>query len=425
MKIAMLAYRGSMRSGGLGIYIRDLTRELAEQGHDIDLYVGPPYPDPLPWVRVMRIHNEQFWDQRFTRSVRAPLPKPPRTPWSILRPLNFFELCVSRFGFLPEPFAFSLRAARKVIREIRSGTHYDLVHDVQTLGYGLLWLRALGLPAVATIHHPLTIDRRFSLARDRSFKERKGTLTFYPVRTQARVARRIEALITSSEASVLELMTGFGVLRSRIHNVANGVELPAQHPPRRRNRRPVLLFMGRTRDPNKGLEHLVRALAQLPGDVSLRVLDEPLTRGEIRLHDLIVDAKLQDRISFEGKLPRADLEALLGQVDVVVVPSLFEGFGLPAVEALAAGTPLVATRAGALPEVVALAGCGTLVAAGDPTALAQGIRHTLANWDVAHAAAISSRHRIEQAFSWSRVAERTARVYREVLDATRGRRREP
>jgi len=415
MRIALLAYRGSMKSGGLGIYLRDLTRELARLGHEMDLFVGPPYPDPLPWLTTIRIHNEQYWDRLFTASWRAPLPQ--HDPFRAFSPLNFFELAATRFGFLPEPFSFSVRAARMIHARMRAGLRYDLIHDVQTLGYGLLWLRALGLPTVSTIHHPLTIDRRFSLRRDRTFKERKGTLTFYPVRTQARVARRIDALITSSEASIHELQVGFGVSRRRIHNVANGVELPPQHPKRARRARPVLLFLGRTRDPNKGLEHLLEAMALLSADVTLRVLDDHPTPGEIRLHALIADLKLHERVRFEGKLPRPQLETVLGEVDIVVVPSLFEGFGLPAVEALAAGTPVVASSAGALPEVVALAGTGTLVPPGDPRALAAGIEATLAHWDREHETALASRQRIERAFSWSQVAIRTAAVYDTVLQA--------
>jgi len=417
----MLAYRGSMKSGGLGIYIRDLTRELARQGHEIELFVGPPYPDPLPWLSTTEIHNEQFWDRKFTRERTAPLPRPPRTPFGIFEPLTFFEFFATRFGFLPEPFAFSLRAARLVMERMRAGVHYDLVHDVQTLGYGLLWLRALGLPVVSTIHHPLTIDRRFSLLRDQSFREYKGTLTFYPVRTQSRVARRADIMLTSSEASVAELISGFGVRRDRIRNVANGVDLPPRFPRRRRRERPVLLFLGRTRDPNKGLEHLLGALARLPDSVSLRVFDDPPARGEERLLHLIADGKLHDRISFEGKLPRPELEAALGSADLVVVPSLFEGFGIPAVEALAVGTPLVATRAGALPEVVALAGTGCLVEPGSASALAEGIRKTLEDWDRHHDDALQSRERLERAFSWPRVAERTAAVYAEAV-RLRGRR---
>jgi glycosyltransferase involved in cell wall biosynthesis len=414
----MGAYRGTMSSGGLGLYLHALTRELAELGFEIDLYVGPPYPDPMPWVRTIQLPNEHYWGRKWGEGWAAPVLG--ARPQRIFEPLNFYEFAVTRFGFLPEMFAFSLRMARAFLGEVRRGARYDLIHDVQTLGYGILWLRALGLPTVATIHHPLSIDRRFSLARDRTFMDRKGSLTFHPVRTQARAARRVDAIITSSEASVAELESGFGVRRERIHNIGNGVELPPPGARRPAPVRPELLFIGRVSDPNKGIEYLLAALALLPRDVTLRVLDDAPLESELLRQ--IGDLKLSDRIHFAGKIPRAELEATLRSAAALVMPSLFEGFGLPAVEALAAGTPLVATRAGALAEVVARAGTGTLVPPADPTALATGIAEVLANWEAVQAEALAARPRIEAEFGWPQVAARTVEVYRKAMEMRRASR---
>ena len=176
-------------------------------------------------------------------------------------------------------------------------------------------------------------------------------------------------------------------------------------------------FIGRVSDPNKGIEYLLTALSLLPRDVTLRVLDDPpLESGILRQ---IGDLKLSDRIHFAGKLPRAELEATLRSASALVMPSLFEGFGLPAVEALAAGTPLVATRAGALAEVVARAGTGTLVPPADPTALAAGISEVLANWEAVQAEAVAARARIEAEFGWRQVAARTVEVYRKAMETRR------
>jgi glycosyltransferase involved in cell wall biosynthesis len=413
MRIAFLAYRGAMTSGGQGIYLYHLTRALAGRGHQIDCFVGPPYPEPMPWASVERIENQQFWGSRFKKRPGAFLP--PDDPFRILRPLNFYEFAVTRFGFLPEPFAFSLRGATAVIRRLRQGVRYDLVHDVQSVSYGLLWLRALGLPVVTTVHHPLSIDRQASLERDRTFKELKGTLTFYPLRTQRRVARRLDAVLTSSHASAARLVEDYAVASDRIHFVSNGAELPPLVAPRPRPPRDELLFVGRCGDPNKGLEVLLDALALLPRNVELRVLDTyPIGTG---LDRQIRDLRLKDRIHFEGKVPRSRLEEVYGEATVVVVPSLFEGFGLPAIEGLAAGTPVVASRAGALPEVLATARAGRLVPPRDPAALAQAVNTVLSDWRSEHEAACKARSRIEATFSWDRIAERTETVYRHVLTA--------
>ena len=411
MRIAVLAYRGNMQSGGQGIYLHALTKELVRRGHEIDCFVGPPYPDPIPGTRLTPIENQQFWIARFKRDRAAFLPKP--NPFRALHPLNFYEYAVTRFGFLPEPFAFSVRAAREVIARLRRGVRYDLVHDVQSLSYGLLWLRALGLPVVATIHHPLTVDRRFSLQRDRTFADYKGTLTFYPIRTQARVASRLDALITSSEASAREIEQGFQVRRDRLHNVLNGVDLPAPGQPRRLPSPPELLFVGRAGDPNKGLEYLLAALALLPEEVHLTVLDRFPEGTELARQ--LAHLGLQGRARFLGKIPRRELEEAYRRVALVVVPSLFEGFGLPAIEGLAAGTPVVASRAGALPEILHAAGAGKLVPAGDPPALAKGISESLANWVDEQRTALAARRKIEASFGWPDVVARTEEVYWKVL----------
>jgi len=417
VRVAFLCYRGNMKSGGQGVYLHALTRELAALGCEIDVFVGPPYPCELPWARVFRLPNQMFWGKRFDKRPGAFLDR--ERPWSIFRPLDFFEFAVTRFGFLPEPFAFSARAAVALQRELRRGARYDLVHDVQSLGYGLLWLQALGLPVVTTIHHPLSIDLRSSLARDQTFRERKGSLTFYPVRTQARVARRLAGVLTSSGASRDAIARDFRVRPERIVDVRNGVELPAAAERRARPRRTELLFVGRCGDPNKGLEFLLQALALLPHDVELRVLDgRPFGTP---LDDALRELRLESRVRFSGKVSEPELQRAYRDAAAVVLPSLFEGFGLPAIEALAAGTPVVATRAGALPELIEDAGAGRLVPPRDPPALAKAIAEVLERWDEAHAEALAARPRLEEVFGWRPTAERTLAVYRRVLAEWRTR----
>ncbi|MCE2391165.1 MAG: glycosyltransferase family 4 protein [Proteobacteria bacterium] len=411
MRIALLGYRGNMQSGGQGIYLHALSRELAEQGHSLDVFVGPPYPDPMPWARVTRLDNQMFWGRRFDRRRGGFLPRP--RPARILEPLNFYEFAVTRFGFFPEPFAFSLRAARALLARLRQGERYLLVHDVQSLGYGLLWLQALGLPVVSTLHHPLTVDLRSSLSRDRGFMDRKGSLTFHPVTTQGRVARRLAGILTSSEVSRDTIARDFRVPEQRIHNVLNGVQLPDLGPERPRPEPPELLFVGRAGDPNKGLDILLAALLKLAPEIRLRCLSPPPFPNDEAARWLR-DPALASRVSFDGKRPRAELESAYRRAAVVVVPSLFEGFGLPAIEALASGTPVVASRGGALPEVLGRAGAGRLLATLAPETLAAEIQSVLDDWDAEQRAVRAARGRIERLFGWEAVARRTADVYQRV-----------
>ena len=174
MRIAFLAYRGNMISGGQGIYLHALTHELAQRGYDIDCYVGPPYPAPMPWVRVIRIENQQFWGSRFAKARSAFLPRP--DPFRIFRPLNFYEYVVSRFGFLPEPFAFSVRAARAVIERVRQGVRYDLVHDIQSVSYGIFLIgvryRLRYTPIKMASHDFLDMENILGIASTRVYLAR-------------------------------------------------------------------------------------------------------------------------------------------------------------------------------------------------------------------------------------------------------------
>jgi glycosyltransferase involved in cell wall biosynthesis len=412
LRLCFVAYRGNMSCGGQGIYLWFLARELARQGHAVDVLVGPPYPDPMPFAgEVERLPNEQFWAKWFFRDRRGFLPQP--QPLRVFQPLTFYELASSRLGFLPEPFAFSLRAFGRLSERLRAGHRYDLVHDVQCLGYGLLGVRALGLPVVTTVHHPLSVDRRASFDRDRSLSDRIGTVQFYPLGMQAFVARRLDAVLTSSRASQRRIEQDFGVAPARLRMVGNGLDTELYRPdPQARRSATELLCIGRASDPNKGIRTLLAALARLPQGVRLTVVDDDGPGNPLRRWAR--EAGLSDRITLTGRVPTERLVALYQRAAVVVVPSRFEGFGLPAAEAMACGAPVVCSDAGALAEVVR-AGDGVLVPRDDSEALAKALAALLEQPGARASLGDRARHGIVEAFSWPRVASRTADVYREVL----------
>jgi len=413
LRIAFVAYRGNMRCGGQGVYLWFLARELARQGHQIDVFVGPPYPDPMPFARaVHRLPNHLFWEKWFLGGGAAVLPR--RAPLDVFRPLHFYELAASWLGFLPEPFAFSVRAFRALAAGIARGARYDLVHDVQCLGWGLLGIRALGLPIVTTIHHPLTIDRRASFARDRNLTQAIGTMQFYPVGMQAFVARRADRIFTSSTASARDLERDFRVAPERLRMVANGVDTELFRPDPAAVRDPhEILCVGRAADPNKGVRTLVEALALLPREVRLTLVDEDSNDNAARKRARRLGCG--DRLRIAGRVATAELVALYRRAALVVVPSRHEGFGLPAAEAMACGTPVVASAAGALPEVVRTGGGGLLVEPENPEALAKGIASLLEQPEARARLGERGRAGVEAAYAWGRVAAATAEVYRELV----------
>jgi len=417
LRIAFVAYRGNMQCGGQGVYLWFLARELARLGHRIDVWVGPPYPDPMPFAHsVNPLRNHQYWGKWFSKDRRALIPTP-RT--RLLNPLEFYELGASYIGFLPEPFAFSVRALRALAARLRAGERYDVVHDVQCLGWGLLGVQALGLPVVSTVHHPLTVDRRSSFLRDRTLREAIGTMEFYPVGMQSFVARRVDRLFTSSEVSARQIERDFGVARERIRMVANGVDTDLFCPDPAVARDPhEVLCVGRASDPNKGVPTLVEAIAALPRPTRLTLVDDPHPDNPAlqRAREL----GIADRVDVVGRVPVETLVGLYRRAALVAVPSLFEGFGLPAAEAMACGTPVVATAAGSLPEVIGTAGGGILVSAHSADALARGIAELLAQPAARAELGAQGRKGVVAAYSWPSVAQRTAEVYAE-LAAQRGR----
>jgi glycosyltransferase involved in cell wall biosynthesis len=412
LRIAFVAYRGNMNSGGQGIYLWFLAREMARLGHEVHVFVGPPYPDPMPFARVVELPNQQFWAKWVLGQTDQIVPR--ERPLQILSPLNFYELIASKIGFLPELFAFSARAFRRLADELGQGARYDIVHDVQCLGYGLLGLKAMGLPVVTTVHHPLSVDRRASFIRDETLLQAIGTMKFYPIGMQSFVARRLDAVFTSSEVSLRQIVQDFGVRPERLVNLRNGLDTELFRPDPGVDKDPrEILCIGRSSDPNKGIRTLIRAVAKLSDDVRLTLVDDDNADNKVRrwARELAVD----ERVKLTG---RVDSQALLGlyrRAALVVVPSRYEGFGLPAVEAMACGTPVVATRAGALSEVMERTGGGLLVPRDDPDALAAGIERLLGDAELRAACARRGRERVVDAYAWPQIARATEAAYHAIL----------
>jgi glycosyltransferase involved in cell wall biosynthesis len=405
MKVCLLGYRGNPFAGGQGIYLHHLSRSLAELGHEVDVIVGPPYPRPMErWARVHRLPNLNLWGVY----RRAWVPR--ANPMALYSPWNLFDFAATRLRFFPEPMSFSFRALAELGRLART-RRFDVLHDVQTLGYGMLFMRAYGIPILATVHHPLTIDRREAFARNRTLEERYHTAVFYPVTMQGFVARRISGVITASQAGRLAIQRDFRVPERRISIVPNGLDTRHFHNPRRwRRAAATLLFVGNSDDFKKGAVYLARALTRLPESVTLRVVDEPYPAKQ-RLHEEAERLGVGHRIVFTGRLDEERLREEYCRCTLLVQPSVYEGFGLPAAEALACETPVVATLAGAVDEVVS-DDVGVRVQPRNPAALADAIQSLLDDPARRERMGRAGRERMVRLFDWSICAANTAEVYR-------------
>ncbi len=412
MKVCFLLHQGKMHSGGQGVYLHHITREMAALGHDVHVIVGPPYPDIAPAVTVDRLESFSLFEVFGTLNFEF---FQHRHPLEFFRPLNLYQVATTRFGMFSDMAAFSMRAYDR-LRELLRHRRFDIVHDVQVLGYGDLLIKAGGLPVVANIHHPLAVDRRNAVMQARSLREKVRWILFYPFFMQNLVMRRVDRIITGSDNSALSIQKVFGVSPSHIQVIHDGVDTETFRPLDDAEREPnSILFVGNSEDRNKGARYLLEALHLLRHemDFHLTFVDKP--RDDLKLAPLLVKRwGLQSRVTFTGRVSTEELVRLYNRTELLVSPSLYEGFGLPAAEAMACGTPVVATTAGAFPEVVADGETGWLVPAGDAAALAAAIRRLMADGDLRRRMGAAGRRRMQERFTWRETARKTIALYEEI-----------
>ncbi len=402
MRVALLSYRTKEHSGGQGVYLRNLAAGLVALGHDVEVFSGPPYPQILdPRVRLTKVPSLDLY--REPNPLRIPRPS------EFTDAVDVLEYATTLTGCFAEPFTFSLRAAR--ILADRAGD-FDVVHDNQCLGYGLLAIQR-HLPLVATIHHPISRDRRLEIKAARWWRKPSVARWYGFVTMQARVARRLPVLIGVSRVSAGHTAVDFGLDRSRIDVVPLGVDTDLFSPgaaPRRVPGR--IVAVASAESPLKGVSYLLDAVAKLrtERDVELQLVCRLQPGGATEQH--IAALGLADCVHVSSGLSDGELAGLLASAEVMCVPSLYEGFSLPTIEALACGTPVVASRAGALPEVLGTDGsAAVLVEPGDAEALAAEIGRLLDAPEERARLGAAGRALALDRYSWVSVARATVRSY--------------
>ncbi|WP_127781879.1 glycosyltransferase family 4 protein [Rhodococcus sp. X156] len=406
MRIALLSYRSKPHCGGQGVYVRHLSRELVSLGHTVEVFSGQPYPELDPGVALTKVPSLDLYRD----------PDPFRTPHlrEIRDGIDVLEVATMWTAGFPEPLTFSLRAARLLGKR---AAEFDVVHDNQSLGYGLLRLVKAGLPLVATIHHPITRDRDVDLAAARGRRKLSLRRWYGFLRMQGRVARRIPALLTVSKSSEQDIRTAFDVPDGRLQTIPLGVDTEIFAPPSTPRVPGRIACIASADMPLKGVANLLEAVAKLRTERTVELVLVSKLDPAGRSARLIEQLGIADIVQTVSGVDDDELGRLMASAEVAAVPSLYEGFSLPAVEAMSCGTPLVATRTGALPEVVGEHGdAALLVEPGDSEALAGALATLLDDAALRERMGTAGRARVLERYSWAAVAARTAQFYATTID---------
>ncbi len=404
LKIGIISYRSNPHCGGQGVYVRNLSRALTDLGHQVEVIAGPPDPllvgdAKLTMLKTLDLYNP---DDLF------------RTPKlrELVDPVNMIEwLGVSTMGY-PEPLTFGMRAKRYLEDKLKG---FDIIHDNQCLAYGILSL-SKRLPVTATIHHPMTVDRRIAIQSTRSiFKKIKHLRWYSFIGMQKYVARRLKKIITVSDFSKQDISREFAIPEERFITIPNGINTEMFHPLDYIKRESARIIVTNSADtPLKGLYYLLHAVKSISKErpIKLIVIGAPRQNGGIE--KIIRTLELKNTVEFTGRIDDKRFIEEYAKATIAVVPSLYEGFGLPVGEAMACRIPVICTTGGALPEVAGDA--AKIVPTADANALKDAIISLLDNPAECERMAQAGYERVMTNYTWDMTASRTAKAYREIIN---------
>jgi glycosyltransferase involved in cell wall biosynthesis len=408
LKICLLTYRGNPTCGGQGVYIKHLSKALVDIGHNVDVISGPPYPHLDPKVHLHKLPNLDMYNPNH-------LFRPERVR-DLIYPINMYEFLNVCTGSFPEPFTFGERVYSYLKKH---KNNYDIVHDNQCLSYGIGRLAQKVMPTIVTIHHPITVDQQEDYKVAKTLYQKYRVFRWYSfIRMQMRVARMFSHIVTVSEFTKKDIAKEFSINENRFRVVHNGINneyfYPVQNGPRPEN---SIIVTNSADTPLKGLNFLLEAVAQIrkKQPVKLTVIGEPKKNGIIE--KLVAKLGVGDIVHFTGRIANEEFADYYSKATVAVVPSLYEGFGIPAAEAMACGVPLITTSGGALPEVVGNA--GMIVPPADASALTGAITYLFNHPAERKQYAQAGLERVNSVFSWTKAAQEVVEVYREAIDGHR------
>lgn len=402
IRICILGYRSHPFGGGQGVYIKYLSKALVEAGHQVDVISGQPYPQVDERVNLIKMPSLNLFENGLD-SLRL---------HHLTSYANIVEWLSKLTGGFAEPYAFGRRANAYLKQH---GHRYDLVHDNQSLSYGMLQIQKR-LPLVTTLHHPITSDLQIALNASNKWWERILIRRWHSfLKMQSKVVKKLDHVVTVSERSQVDIAGAFGIEAAGIQLIYNGINTEEFCPRAHIQRNPMRLMATASADqPLKGLRYLLEAYAVLLEEypqLELLVVGKPRADGDTE--KLINKLGIKEHVKFVSSITTEQMVDYYAEASIAIVPSIYEGFGLPAGEAMACEVPVVSTTGGALPEVVGDA--GILVPIEDSVAIAVAIKDLLDNPAKRIQLGKAGRQRIVQQFCWHVAANKLTRYYCQVM----------
>ena len=404
MKVGLLSYRSHPYSGGQGIYIKHLSRALNSLGHDVSVLSGPPYPELDDNVELIKIPSLGLFESgERLEAFRLSF---------LWNPIDFYEWITVMTGGFPEPYTYG----KRVIKKLKdSNFKFDVLLDNQSLSDSLLEIQE-NHPLAVTIHHPITKDHRLEMESATSWKEKLSSSrwhNFLPM--QKRVAPQLNHIICVSQPSKEDVISEFNVDENKITVIPNGIDIDTFKPSLVAKTLGFRIVTTASADiPLKGLRHLILALP--------RVMDEfPLTSLVVigkspeksNLDKLIDDLDLQDKITFKSGISELEIVKIYHDSDIAVIPSLYEGFGFGAGEAMACGVPLISTDSGGLKQVIGDA--ALKISPGSVKEIEDGIFKLFNEEETRKELSIKGRKRMEELFDWKIAASNYIDVFKTLI----------
>ena len=405
MKIALLSYRSHPFSGGQGIYIRHLSNAFNALGHEVFVISGPPYPELSKGVKLIKIPSlDLFSVESRIKAFRLRF---------LLSPIDLIEWLGIMSGGFPEPYVFGKRL-ESFLKDTE--IKFDVLLDNQSLCYSLLNIQK-SYPLVTTIHHPITRDHKIALDNARNWKERLSTNRWHGfLKMQKKVAPKLQKIICPSAQSKEDVIEEFLVERDSIEVVLNGIDVNSFR--FRGDKIPHTNRIVTTASadiPLKGLKYLIRSLPEIIKkfpDTNLQVIGRSPQGGGIR--KLISKLNLVDKVSFHSELSESEVVEIYSCAEIAVIPSLYEGFGFGAGEAMSCGVPLISTTSGGLKEVIGDA--AIIIKSGSSEEIEKAVIELFSNPNKQELYSHLGRKRMEDKFDWLVSANQYLEIFKDTKE---------